>query len=414
MLYSKLFSKSLKEVKKYDSINATLLQKGGFINQVMAGVYNYLPLGLRVLKKIEKIVRVQMDSIGGQELLMSVLQPKENWQKTGRWENMNILFKLKGAGNKDLTLGPTHEEMVTPLAQKMIFSYKDLPAAVYQIQTKFRNEPRAKSGILRGREFIMKDMYSFHASKEDLDVFYEKVERAYERIWEYLGLKDITLKTYASGGTFSKYSHEYQTLCDTGEDTIYVCNKCKIAISEELISKNKACVQCGNPNLSKKKAIEAGNIFKLQTKFSDAFNFKFIDNDGETKTVQMGCYGLGITRIMGILAEVCNDEKGIIWPETVSPYKVHLIGLNLEDKIIKQRVFKVYEKLQKANIEVLFDDRMNVSAGEKFANADLVGITWRLIISKQTKDKIEIKKRDNSKGKLMQLQSLIKILSNKT
>jgi len=412
MLYSKLFSKSLKEVRKYDSINATLLQKGGFIHQVMAGVYNYLPLGLRVLKKIEEIIRFEMDSIGGQELLMSVLQPKENWQKTGRWDSMNILFKLKGAGDKEMTLGPTHEEVVTPLAQKMIFSYKDLPSAVYQIQTKFRNEPRAKSGILRGREFIMKDMYSFHASEKDLGIFYEKVERAYERIWKHLGIGDITLKTYASGGTFSKYSHEYQTLCDTGEDTIYVCDKCKIATSEGLISKNKGCAQCNNTNLIKKKAIEAGNIFKLQTKFSDAFNFKFIDKDGKAKAVQMGCYGLGITRVMGILAEVCNDDKGIIWPESVSPYKVHLIGLNLEDELIKKRAFKIYEKLQKANIDVLFDDRINISAGEKFPNADLIGITWRLVVSKQTGDKIEAKKRNNSKGELMQLQNLIKFLIN--
>ncbi|MCK5044369.1 hypothetical protein KAR26_01390 [Candidatus Parcubacteria bacterium] len=412
MLYSKLFSKSLKNVKKYDSLNATLLQKGGFIDQVMAGVYSYLPLGLRVLRKIEHIVRSEMDAIGGQEILMPVLHPKKNWEKTNRWDNMDILFKLKGAGDKDFALGPTHEEIVTPLAQKMVFSYKDLPVVVYQIQDKFRNEPRAKSGILRGREFIMKDMYSFHTSEKDMDVFYEQVERAYETIWQRLGIDKITLKTYASGGSFSKYSHEYQTLCDTGEDIIYICDKCNVAINKEIVSEHKACIQCGNKDLTEKKAIEAGNIFKLKTKFSDAFNFKFTDKDGKEKGVEMGCFGLGVTRVMGILAECFNDDKGLIWPESVSPYKVHLIGLNLEDEEIKQKTFDVYEKLQSAGVDVLFDDRENMSAGEKFADADLVGITWRAVSSKRTGDKIEVKKRRDAEGKLMPIQDLLKMVAD--
>jgi len=411
MKQSKLFYKTLKEnPKDEEAKNARLLIRAGFVDKVMAGVYNYLPLGFRVLKKIENIIREEMNAIGGQEILMPVLHPAENWKKTGRWKSFEQLFKLKGAGNKDLALGPTHEEIVTPLAQKVVFSYKDLPIAVYQIQTKFRNEPRSKSGLLRAREFIMKDLYSFHASEENLEKYYMQVEKAYEKIWQRLGIGKITLKTYASGGDFSKYSHEYQTLCQTGEDEIYVCSKCKVAVNKELINEQSECPECGNKKLEKQNAIEVGNIFKLKTKFSNAFNFKYVDKHGHEKPVVMGCYGIGPSRIMGTLAEIFNDDKGLVWPDNLAPFDIHLINLNKNTN----KSEKLYEKLINQGLDVLYDDRLGVSAGEKLAEADLLGIPHRLVVSEKTGEKVEYKKRSEKEVKMLSEDEIIKMLRNKT
>lgn len=406
MKQTQLFYRTLKEFPKdEEAISAKLLVRAGYIDKLMAGVYQFLPLGLRVLQKIEQIIREEMNAVNGQEVLMPALQPKEIWEKTGRWD-MDVLFRLKGAGEKDLALGPTHEETVTPLAQKIIFSYKDLPKAVYQIQTKFRNEPRAKSGLLRGREFRMKDLYSFHANQEDLDRYYEKMEKAYEKIWQRLGLDKITVKTYASGGTFSKYSHEYQTLCETGEDTIFLCEKCRMAVNKELIEEQKTCPECGNKKLVEKKAIEVGNIFKLGTKYSSAFNFQYLDEKNQEQPIIMGCYGLGPSRVMGTLAEVFNDEKGIIWPESVSPFGAHLINLKKDTKDAE----KLYNQLIKEGIDVLFDDRPDASAGQKLSESDLIGITHRLVVSEKTGDKIEYKKRGEREVKLLSEKEIIKLL----
>ncbi len=407
MRQSQLFYKTLKLPPKDEkSKNAQLLIRAGFIDKVMAGVYNYLPLGLRVLKKIEQIIREEMEVIGGQELLMPALHPAALWKKTGRWDKIEVLFKLKSNNGKDLVLGPTHEETVTPLAKKIIFSYKDLPKYVYQIQTKFRDEPRSRSGLIRGREFLMKDLYSFHTSEEDLDRYYQKAEEAYKKICERLNIGEITYKTYASGGTFSKYSHEYQTLCATGEDTIFVCEKCKVAVNKELVNELKKCPECGNERLIKKRAIEIGNIFKLKTKFSDAFGLKFIDKDGSEKPVYMGCYGFGPSRALGTLAEIFNDDKGLIWPESVAPFKVHLINL----KQNKKEADKLYDALRKHKIDVLYDDRQEINAGEKLTEADLIGIPYRLVVSQKTKDKIEYKKRWENKARLVSEEEIIKIL----
>lgn len=417
MKQSNLFYKTLKQPPKdEEAINAQLLVRAGFVDKVMAGVYNYLPLGLRVLKNIEQIIREEMNAIGGQEILMPVLHPGESWKKTGRWDAMTVLFKLKGAGDKDLVLGPTHEEIVTPLGQKVIFSYKDMPMAVYQIQTKFRNEARSKSGLLRGREFTMKDMYTFDKDENGLDKIYEQAEKAYDKICERLGIGNITYKTYASGGTFSKYSHEYQTVCKTGEDTIFVCEKCKIAVNKELVGRDvarnvsarnvSACPECGNKKLNEKKAIEVGNIFKLKTKFSDAFGLKFVDEDGKEKPVVMGCYGFGPSRAMGTLAEIFNDKYGLIWPASVAPFDVHLINL----KNNSSDADKLYNNLVKQNIDVLYDDRLEISAGEKLAEADLIGIPHRLVISEKTKDKIEYKCRGSKVVKLMDEKGVMKIV----
>ncbi len=408
MRQSQLFTKTKKEVSKDEtSINAQLLIRAGYIDKLAAGIYTFLPLGLRVLVKIENIIREEMNRVGCQEILMPALHPKENWLVASRWDTMHdILFKLEGARGSEFTLGPTHEEVVTPLVKQFVFSYKDLPFAVYQIQSKFRNEARAKSGLLRGREFRMKDVYSFHADQEDLKIFYERMAKVYERVFERLSLGDITYKTFASGGSFSKYSHEYQTVCESGEDEIHLCQKCRLGVNKEIIVDQNSCPKCGNANLEKKKAIEVGNIFELNTKFSEAFNLKYSDEEGKNKLIYMGCYGIGPSRVMGTLVEVFHDEAGIIWPESVAPFRAHLIGVNKNSKIADE----FYNKLTDSGVDILYDDRNSVSVGEKFFDADLIGIPHRLVISEKTGDKIEYKKRGELNVKLMSEKEVMDLL----
>ena len=410
MKQSQLFGKTTYEVPKDEtSINARLLIRGGFVDKLMAGVYTYLPLGKRVLTKIENIIREEMDAIGGQEILMPALQNKKDWQTTGRWD-IDVMMKVKTFFDKEYGLGWTHEEVVTPLAKKYIRSYKDFPFSVYQIQTKFRSEKRAKSGVLRGREFSMKDLYSFHVGEEDLNKFYDLAKEAYFKIFDRVGIKNKTYLTFASGGDFSKYSHEFQTLSSAGEDTIYICDKCKVAVNKEIIDEVKnRCPECGNENLEEDKAIETGNIFKLKTKFTEAFNFKFLDKKGEENLVLMGCYGIGPSRLMGTIVELLNDENGIIWPESIAPYQVHLVSLGNDDNVIAEAE-KIYDSLQKEKIEVLYDDR-NESAGVKFKDSDLIGIPLRIVVSKKTIEKrsIEIKKRDADGFELIGIDKIMNL-----
>lgn len=404
MKYSKLFPKTLKDVPTgADSLNHQLLVRAGFIHQEMAGVYTYLPLGWSVLSKIADIVREEMDDIGGQELVMPILHPGENWKKTGRFASFDVLFKLKGAAGIDLVLGPTHEEIVYPLVAEYVKSYKDLPLYLYQIQPKFRNELRAKAGVLRGREFLMKDLYSYHVSDEDRDRYYEEVRKAYLKIFKRIGLPVV--ETKASGGTFSDLSQEFQTLTPNGEDIVYICKKCKTAFNKEVVNFKK-CPECGS-TLKEEKAIEVGNIFPLKRSFAETFNLKFTDKDGQEQIVSAGCYGLGISRTMGAIVEVFNDEKGIIWPESVAPFMVHIIGLDTDDNNVYEKVVKVYKLLQAEGIETLFDDRQNLSAGEKFADADLIGIPYRVVISKKTGEKLEVKKRDKKETNFMTLSEFL-------
>jgi prolyl-tRNA synthetase len=398
MRQSILFSKTQREFPKRETfINAKLLIRAGFIDKLSAGIYTFLPLGFRVLKKIEKIIREEMEKIGGQEVLMPALHPKENWEITGRWKEMKEIFKLK-AGKKEFALGPTHEEIITPLVKKFVRSYKDLPLYLFQIQDKFRNEKRVKSGLLRGREFLMKDLYSFHASKEDLDSYYEKVKEAYFRIFERVGIKEKTYLTFASGGTFSKFSHEFQTECPAGEDTIFVCKNCNQAINKEIKNDVKNCPNCNGNSFEKKKSIEVGNIFKLGEKFSRPFNLTFLDKDGTKKFVQMGCYGIGLGRLMGTVVEVFHDQKGIIWPKEVSPFQVHLIFVGKKE--VKEISEKLYNELIKEKIEVLYDDREK-SPGEKFVDCDLIGIPLRMLVSEKTlrENCVEFKERKTRKIK---------------
>jgi len=408
MYYSKLFGKTSKSVSAdEESINAQYLIRGGFVNKQMAGVYNYLPLGLRVLNKIQNIIREEMTAIGGDEILMPTLTQEESYKTTGR-DTMDVLFHTEGPSGAKYVLNPTHEEVVTPLVQKYTFSYNDLPLAVFQIQNKYRNEPRAKSGILRGREFNMKDLYSFHANEESLNEFYEVAQKAYHKVYARLGLGDLTILTYASGGAFSRYSHEFQTLCDVGEDTVYLCEKCRIGINKEIIQDQTSCPQCGNVDLVEKKGIEVGNIFKLGTRFTDAFGFKFLDASGKEQAIPMGCYGIGPSRVMGTLVEVFHDDKGMVWPESVAPFKYHLVALGKEEETYAEAE-KIYKNLTSAGAEVLFDDRRDVTAGVKFADADLIGLPIRLVVSKKTlaENSVEWKGRADAEAKLVKISDLI-------
>lgn len=409
MRQSQLFTKTRKEAPADEiSKNAELLIRGGFVHKEMAGVYSYLPLGLRVLSKIENIIREEMDSIGGQELLLSALHPKENWEATGRWDGLDVLFKLKDAADHDYALGATHEEIITPLAKDYITSYRDLPFSAYQIQNKFRAELRAKSGILRGREFIMKDLYSFHRDQADLDRFYEIATLAYKRIFDRVGIGDRTYLTYASGGTFSKYSHEFQTVTDAGEDIIYVHREKGIAVNEEVLEEETLSnLGVSREELESIKAAEVGNIFKLGTKYSGAFNLTYKDENGENQPVIMGCYGIGLGRLMGVVVESLADDKGIVWPEAIAPFKVHLVGLNSDDGEVKDFTDGIYLSLKERGVEVLYDDR-DLRAGEKFADSDLIGIPYRVIISKKSKEegRFEVVTRATGETRLLSEEEL--------
>lgn len=409
MKLSQLFTKTRKNVPKEEtSLNAQLLIKGGFIDKEMAGVYTFLPLGLRVLRKIENIVREEINNIGGVEVLMPTLTSIEKYKITGR-ENIDVLFRTKLYSGSEFVLNQSHEEVVTPLVGQFAGSYKDLPRAVYQIQTKFRNEVRAKSGLLRGREFLMKDLYSFHKDEKDLNTYYDLATKAYHKIFKRLGFKDVYL-TFASGGTFSRYSHEFQVPCEAGEDEIHLCEKCNIAVNKEIINDQNTCPQCGNKKLKLiNRAIEVGNIFKLNDKFSKSFNYHFIDDKGQRQPVLMGCYGIGISRNMGAIVESNHDEKGIVWPQSIAPYSVQLIELdNKRTKELKNKAEKLYEDLLEEGIEVLYDDR-DISAGDKFADADLIGCPTRIIISDRTleENSVEVKKRVEEKGKLVEIKNVI-------
>jgi len=399
--------------KDEESYNARILVRAGFVQKVMAGAYAYLPLGLLVLRRIEGIIRKHMDKLG-REIIMPQLHPKDSWETTGRWDSLDVLFKVISNDKKEYALGPTHEEIVVPIAQKAIFSYRDLPMALYQIQTKFRDEPRAKSGLLRGREFIMKDLYSFHTDQDDLKAYYQRVKEVYHDMFKEMGLD--TKLVAASGGTFSKFSHEFQVLTETGEDTIVICPSCGFAQNKEIndAKEGDICPECGK-KIEIKKASEVGNIFELNRKYSDPFNLTYKDNNGVEQPVYMGCYGVGVSRLMGVVAELFHDNKGLIWPASIAPFDVHLLELfgsdEKENKEVTKQAEKVYNALQENNISVLFDDRRESSPGEKFSEADLVGIPVRLVVSKKTGDKAEYKRRGEEKASLMSVEEIIKMIT---
>lgn len=411
MLQSKLFTKTRKEALKDEvSKNAQLLIRAGFIHKEMAGVYSYLPLGLRVLNKINNIIREEMNALGSQEILLTALQGKETWEKTDRWsdEKVDNWFKTKLKNETELGLSFTHEEPLTALMKEYVNSYRDLPFSAYQIQTKFRNESRAKSGIMRGREFLMKDMYSFSKDEKEHEDFYEKSKQAYINVFSRIGLGDLTYITFASGGTFSKYSHEFQTLTDAGEDMIYVDKNKKIAVNKEVYN-DEVLADLGlrKEELVEEKAVEVGNIFNLGTKFSDALELNYLDEKGEKKSVIMGSYGIGPGRIMGTVVEVLSDEKGIVWPASISPFDVHLIQIG-NDEDVKKECENIYKSLQEKGVEVLYDDR-DLRPGEKFADSDLIGIPKRIVVSPKTikENKVELKERNKAEAVMVEKGELL-------
>jgi prolyl-tRNA synthetase len=389
--------------------------QAGYVRQVMAGVYTYLPLGLKVLQKISNIVREEMDSIDGQEVLMPLLHPSALWKQTGGWDKIDVLFKIKSRTDKDYALAQSNEETVTPLAKEWIHSAKDMPLAIYHINSKFRDELRSKSGIMRGREFLMKDMYSFHATQDDFDTFYATAKAAYLRVFKRLGL---TAKvTEASGGAFTeKVSYEFEVLTDAGEAPVLYCDSCDYCVNVDDIKTYKLgdeCPICHKDKLKSAMASEVGKVFDLGQKYCKAFDLTFIDTDGSKKYPIMGCYGIGISRTMGVIVEKFNDERGILWPASIAPFTVHLASLNTNDENVIKRADEVYVLLTKAGIEVLYDERTDVGAGQKLGEADMIGCPIRAVVSTKTGEQIEVKMRNEKEAKLVSLDELIKICLEK-
>ena len=409
MRLSKTFIKTLREAPKDETAkNGALLTRAGYIYKEMAGVYDFLPFGMITIEKIKAIIREELNKIGCQEVLLSSLQNPDIWEKTGRFsdQEVDIWFKTELSSGGVLGLAPTHEEPITNMLKSYISSYKDLPLYIYQFQTKFRNELRAKSGILRGREFLMKDLYSFHTSEEDLDRFYAEVEKAYNRIFERLGIGNSTFETFASGGIFSKYSHEFQTFLPVGEDTVYYNEDKTIVLNKEVYN-DEVLKDLGAEDVKFEEttAAEVGNIFKLKFKYSEPLGLKFVDEENNQQTVYMGCYGIGVSRLMGVIAEKFADEKGLVWPESVAPFRYYLVGIGEEGIKEAEKIYTGREN------EILFDDR-DKRVGEKFADAELIGIPYRVVISDKTlKDNtVEITERKTGKTRQMKIEEFYQSL----
>jgi len=413
MKQSTLFSKTKKETPKgAETISHKYLIRGDFIDQTAAGVYSFLPLGWQVHKKIEEIIREEMNKLAGQELFLPTLIPQSLWQETGRWQAIEPpLFRVKDRHQKEYGLGPTHEEVITDLVRKRVNSYQDLPLYLYQIQNKFRNEMRATGGLLRVREFIMKDLYSFHTSEKEAFQFYEKTKQAYLKVFNRCGLEVVVVE--ADPGTIGgSLSHEFMLLAETGEDKVLVCSKCGYGININKAGDIKNCPQCQGV-FKEENCIEAGHAFYLGTKYSQAMGATFVDKNGQKQPIVMGCYGIGLGRLMAAIVEASHDKKGIIWPASVAPYQIHLIQLSISNKQLTKTAQRLYQNLQQAGIEVLYDER-DKSPGEKFVEADLIGIPIRLVVSEKTiaKDSVEVKKRDSEKAELVKIDKIVNKLIN--
>jgi prolyl-tRNA synthetase len=416
MRLSQLFTKTSKTAPSDETAkNAILLIQAGFIYKVMAGVYAYTPLGLKVLENIKQIVREEMNAVNGQELIMTNLQKRETWDITTRWSDdvVDVWFKTKLKDDTELGLAWSHEEAIMEMMQQYVKSYKDLPTSVYQFQTKLRNELRAKSGIMRGREFVMKDMYSLHNSAEDLDAYYAEVTEAYKRVYDRLGIGEDTFVTFASGGAFTKFSHEFQTICDAGEDVLYVHREKNIAVNEEVLDEAVKELGIDKSELEKVKSAEVGNIFNFGTEKSETMNIYVADKEGKQQPIYLASYGIGITRVMGVIAEKFADERGLVWPEAIAPAKVYLAQLGNETEVAKAAE-ELYNTLTSQGISVLYDEREEARPGEKFADADLMGIPYRVVISVKTvaASSYEVKRRTSADTELVNQTQLIKLLSS--
>ena len=414
MRMTQLFTKTRKDAPADEvAKNAQMLIKAGFIYKEMAGVYTYLPLGLKVLNNIMQIIREEMDAIGGQEMFMTSLQKPETWQVSGRWDDevVDIWFKSKLANGQEVGLANTHEEALTSLMKQYVSSYKDLPVYPYQFQTKFRNELRSKSGILRGREFIMKDLYSFSKDMNEHQAFYDKSKIAYMKVFERVGLGETTFITYADGGSFSDFSHEFQTISEAGEDTIYLDRNKRIAVNKEVYNDEVLTqLELNKDELEEVKGVEVGNIFPLGTKFSDAFELNYTDETGELKPVVMGSYGIGPGRTMGVIVEQYADDRGLVWPESIAPAQVHIVRIGDEEETVKT-ADELYEKLIASQIEVIYDDR-NIQPGKMLADADLIGVPKRVIVSEKSlaSGGIEVKGRTEVESTITTVDNLAELL----
>jgi prolyl-tRNA synthetase len=415
MRLSTLFTKTTKNVPADEvAKNAQLLIQAGFVHKEMAGVYDYLPLGLRVIEKIKQIVREEMNAIGGQELIMSSLQKKETWEQTGRWDDevVDVWFKSKLKDETEVGFGWSHEEAIIEMVKQHLSSYKDLPINVYQFQTKMRNELRSKSGIMRGREFVMKDMYSISTDAKQHDKFYNETIEAYKRVFDRLGIGRETYVTFASGGAFTQFSHEFQTICEAGEDVIYLHRDKNIAINEEVLNEGALeALGIKREELEAVKSAEVGNIFNFGTQKSEDTDFTFTNEKGERQFVHLGSYGIGVTRLMGVVVEKFADERGMVWPEAIAPAKVYLARLGDKSDVVKH-ADQLYAELTKKGMEVLYDDR-DARAGEKFADADLFGIPYRVVVSDKlvAENKYEIKSRTSDKTETLSKTDLLAKLS---
>ena len=412
MRQTQIFTKTTKNLPADEvAKNAQLLIRAGYVHKEMAGVYAYLPLGLRVLEKIKQIIREEMEAVGGNEIVMTSLQKPATWQQTGRWsdEVVDIWFKTELKDHTQLGLGWSHEEPIVEMLKQFVCSYKDLPVSVYQFQTKLRNELRAKSGVMRGREFVMKDMYIVHASVEDLDGYYQRVTEAYLRIFDRLGIGRDTYVTFASGGSFTKFSHEFQTICEAGEDVIYLYRDKNMAINEEVLDEAVAELGISKDQLEPVKTAEVGNIFNFGTQKTDDMGLKFTDQDGQIKSLYMGSYGIGVTRLMGVIVEKMADEKGLVWPQAIAPFQLHLVLL---DEEARQQADELYQQLQTQGVEVLYDDRPKIRPGEKFADSDLLGIPYRVVVGKRSlgQDRYEVVKRADGQKLSLTQEEIIKTI----
>ncbi len=412
MRLSKNFTRTIKQAPADEvARNAQLLIRAGYVHKTMAGVYSYLPLGLKVVENIKQIVREEMNKIDSQELVMSTLQSKELWQETGRWsdELVDVWFKSKLQDGTEVGFGWTHEEPIVDLLRNYLKSYKDLPISVYQFQNKLRNELRAKSGIMRGREFVMKDMYSVHASKEDLDKYYNAAIEAYKRCYDRFGIGDETYVTFASGGAFTKFSHEFQTICDAGEDYIYLHRGKNIAVNEEVLDDAVKELGIDRSELERVKTAEVGNIFNFGTQKSEEMRLVFTDAEGVEQYAYMGSYGIGITRVMGVIVEKFADDKGLVWPENIAPAKVYLVQIGSQSRTTAD---ELYQKLQSAGIETIYDDR-DERPGIKFADAELLGIPYRVTVSDRLLDdgKWEVSTRQTGEQRLLTTDELLATLN---
>lgn len=411
MKRSQLFTKTRKDAPSDEvARNAQLLIRAGFIHKEMAGVYAYLPLGLKVIENIKQIVREEMNGLGGQELAMTTLQPKDIWEKTDRWDDAKVdnWFKTKLANGTELGVGLTHEEPIVDALHDYVNSYKDLPFSVYQIQTKFRNELRAKSGLLRGREFLMKDMYSFSRNQNEHEDIYEKTVAAYHNVYDRLGLGTITYRTYADGGIFTgRFSDEFQTISDVGEDTIFVDEAKKVAINKEIMTdENLEKLGLDKNTLIEKRGVEVGNTFHLESKYTDALDVFYNDENGQKQSIIAGCYGIGISRLMGVIAEHFADDKGLVWPDNIAPFRVYLVQIG----DVSEQAQTVYDTLQNAGITVLWDDR-DERPGVKFADAELIGLPHRIVVSDKLNGQVEYQSRTDSNQELLTIEALLAKLS---